>query len=228
MKSVLLLSGGIDSAVLAYQLADEGHRVHALTFNYGQTHRREISYARDIATQLYFRHSEIHVARVFSGSGDALTGEGSIPTENSEAVVVPGRNALFLSYALAVAMSEGAGSIYIGATKDDAEVFPDCRPEFIGAFQAMAAAAAADDLQPYFVRAPWIDATKEEVVRVGNALCVPWKSTYSCYRGKAKHCGRCGPCTARSEALGEDDPTDYHYTPLTQLTAQSQPCSPPA
>ncbi len=216
MKAVLLLSGGIDSTVVAYQLAHWGRQVHAISFHYGQTHQRELKFAQRTADKLYFRHSQIHMSRPFGSS--VLTGAGTIPEGLDQSVVVPGRNLIFLSYALAIALQDGAEAIYIGATADDAEVFPDCRHEFIDAFQQVA--SFADDRPVPVLNATFVNETKVGVIQAGELLGVPWEATYSCYRGKEKHCGRCGACAARSqafEALEVTDPTTYNRNPLVTI-----------
>ena len=203
MKSVVLLSGGLDSAVLlAYVRHDIGGPVVALTVDYGQRHRRELWSAFQVARFNGATHEVVVLPpAVFAGS--ALTG-GAGATEGAP-TVVPGRNLVFVGLAVACAVRHGAGAVYLAAHADDAPVYPDCR---IGFAESLNAAA----LDAYGVRVltPFAGLSKREVVAEGRRLRVPFDQTWSCYdpRGfdpgapaSGVPCGACGACQARAGAL---------------------------
>lgn len=224
--AVVLLSGGLDSTtVLALALRD-GWRVHALTFRYGQRHAVEVARAQAIAAAAgVARHviAEIDL-RVFGGS--ALTSDGiAVPKGRDAAMMahdvpatyVPARNTIFLSYALAFAEVSRASDIFIGVNALDYSGYPDCRPEFISAFQTLAnlatRAGAASGARLH-VHAPLIAMHKRDIIALGTSLGVDFAQTVSCYDPAADGtaCGRCDSCTLRREgfsAAGVADPTPY-------------------
>jgi 7-cyano-7-deazaguanine synthase len=215
--AVVLLSGGMDSATCLAIATPKG-RVEALTVLYGQRHSREIRSARALA-RLYHVHRHV-VFRVPLGSlaPSALTDRSkTLPRASARrrgipATYVPARNTILLSLALALAESTGADSIYIGANSVDYSGYPDCRPEFIRAFQRLAARAtraAVEKGQRIRVIAPLLHLSKAEIVRRGQRLRVPWDLTWSCYRGGSRPCGRCDACQLRAKGFrdaGQNDP----------------------
>ncbi|MBD3262570.1 MAG: 7-cyano-7-deazaguanine synthase QueC [Candidatus Altiarchaeales archaeon] len=223
-KAVVLLSGGLDSAVTAYQAKSEVDLVYPLTVCYGQRHSREIDCARKIAEKLKTqppRIIEIDPALLASSSltdksrkmpvdrtQDEI-GEGGIPN-----TYVPARNAVMLVLALSYAESIGAREVYIGAHTLDYSGYPDCRPEFIEAFQRMAdlATKAGVEGNPITIRAPLINMDKTQIISFGASLGVPFELTTSCYFGARKACGRCDSCRLRLKGFrgaGLVDPVEY-------------------
>lgn len=212
-KVVMLLSGGIDSATLAYVLRHNWD-VYALTVDYGQRHAREIQAANDIATtaSIHWELLDLGVLQKFLKS--ALTGIGPIPeghytAENQKLTIVPNRNAILLNIAAGYAISIGANAIAYAAHRNDQTTYPDCRPDFVYALQEALRYGTDTDM---VVTAPFIDKTKAEIVRLGLAMNVPYILTWSCYNGREKACGKCGTCVERLEAFrlnGAKDPIEY-------------------
>ena len=225
IPAVVLLSGGLDSATTAAIAMSEGFRVHALSFSYGQRHRFELEAARRVAESL--RVSEHRVAtidlRVFGGS--ALTDDIEVPKgRDSEEMAqgipvtyVPARNTIFLSFALAWAEVLGANDIFIGVNALDYSGYPDCRPEFIRAFEQMAnlaTKAGVEGRQRLTIHAPLMHLTKAQIIRRGMELGVDYGLTSSCYDPSpdGKPCGQCDSCFLRRKGFREngiDDPLPY-------------------
>ncbi len=215
---VILLSGGIDSTTLAYHYNARGYALHCLSFDYGQRHRKELGASAEIARRLGARHDVLDISSVgslLSSSGSTLVGVGDIPeghysAENMKSTIVPNRNAIMLSVAFGVAVAEGAEFVGYAAHGGDHFIYPDCRPAFVDAFRAMEVFSVGCELPN--LRAPFLHMTKADLVRIGTNLHVPFTSTWSCYVGEDRHCGRCGTCVERAEAFslaGIPDPTLY-------------------
>jgi 7-cyano-7-deazaguanine synthase len=226
-KAVLLLSGGLDSTtVLALATAD-GYAVHALSFSYGQRHNGEITAAKKIAAHYgVVQHvvTEIDL-RVFGGS--ALTADIEVPKDRPvdsandvPVTYVPARNTIFLSFALAFAEVVGAHEIFIGVNALDYSGYPDCRPEFIAAFEKMARLATRADSdmndghEQISIRTPLIDMTKKQIVELGLKLGVNYAMTTSCYDpgSDGAACGHCDACQLRLRGFAEAgsvDPAAY-------------------
>ena len=187
MKSLVLLSGGIDSTVaLAHTKAEL-----ALSVNYGQTHHRELWAAAAIAKHYGVEHHELNISSALD-IPCALTGHGEIPETHAtepDATFVPGRNLVLLSLATAWANAWGYQTVVIGANADDKAGYPDCRPGFI---QQVAEATRTG--YGVGVWAPLAKRTKRQVIEYGRELGIPFNLTWSCYRGGAEQCGRCGAC----------------------------------
>lgn len=217
----MLLSGGLDSATTLAIAARDGFDCYCLSFDYGQRHRTEVRFARKLAKKL--GAVDHRVVRIDSGSfgGSALTDTGiEVPMDGVQPGIpvtyVPARNTVFLAYALGLAEVLSAGDIFIGVNAVDYSGYPDCRPEFIRAFEAMAnlATRAAVEGRNISIRAPLIDLPKEEIIRTGIALGIDYGDTVSCYQldeaGRA--CGVCDSCRIRRdgfEKAGVEDPTHY-------------------
>jgi 7-cyano-7-deazaguanine synthase len=219
-RAVVLLSGGLDSYTAAAIAAAEGYELYALSVRYGQIHAREIIAARAVAAALKVqRHIELEVdLSVFGGS--ALVGEGSIPKDrpledqsNIPSTYVPARNTVFLSLALGWAEVVGAEAIVIGVNALDYSGYPDCRPEYLAAFENVAALAtkAGVEGRPLRLLAPLVHASKAEIIQRGLALGLNYGLTHSCYDPLAdgRPCGRCDSCRLRAkgfEQAGVQDP----------------------
>ena len=223
-KAVVLLSGGLDSATCCAIAVGEGFWVHALSFDYGQRHRQELRAARRVARFLSVKEHRIIAidASVFAGS--ALTSGPRVPKNRTARQIgsgipvtyVPARNTIFLSYAVAYAEIIGSSDIFIGVNALDYSGYPDCRPEFIAAFEAMAncATKAAVQGRKLGVHAPLVNLTKAQIILKGMALGVDYSLTHSCYDPLASGaaCGACDSCMLRRKGFfeaGVEDPTRY-------------------
>jgi 7-cyano-7-deazaguanine synthase len=221
---VVLLSGGLDSATCLAVALDRGLHPIALSFSYGQRHGVELDAARRLAERAGVEHVVCRIdLRAIGGS--ALTADLDVPKHDSDdpadegipITYVPARNTIFLSYALALAEVRGAQDIYIGVNAVDYSGYPDCRPEFIEAFQALAQLATRTGVEggpAIAVRTPLIDLSKAEIIRLGTSLGVDYSATISCYDPDAagRACGRCDACRLRARGFAEagvDDPTSY-------------------
>ena len=224
-RAVVALSGGLDSATALAICRQEGFEPYALSFRYGQRHAREIEAARQVARSLgaiEHRIAEIDL-RVFGGS--ALTAEIEVPKQRSETEMgtgvpityVPARNTIFLSYALAWAEVLGAQDIYIGVNAIDYSGYPDCRPEFICAFENLAnvaTRAGSEEGARFRIHTPLISLAKAEIIRKGVSLGVDYSLTHSCYdpTPDGLACGQCDSCQLRLKGFREaglKDPIRY-------------------
>ena len=216
MKTIVTYSGGLDSTVLLYHLLAEGHKVSALSVNYGQRHSIELERAAEICRRLDIPFETVDLSSINSLlSGSSLTSpeievaEGHYTEENMKTTVVPNRNMILLSLAAAKAISTGASQVAYAAHRGDHAIYPDCRNEFA---DAMAQAISLCDWQDIELSRPFVHWTKADIVHRGAELQVPFELTWSCYKGGEKHCGRCGTCVERREAFylaGVKDPTKY-------------------
>ena len=224
-KAIVLLSGGLDSTTVLAITLDQGYEVSALTFKYGQRHDYEIDCAKDLAA--HFNIQNHHVMNIDLGSigGSALTADMDVPKDrdldemNSEIPItyVPARNTIFLSYALALAEVERAFNIFIGVNALDYSGYPDCRPEYIEAFQKMGRLATKSGIkekEQLRIHTPLIEMTKSEIIQAGTALGVDYSITHSCYDpiSKGNPCGRCDACQLRLKGFMEArtvDPLNY-------------------
>jgi 7-cyano-7-deazaguanine synthase len=216
---VVVVSGGLDSVTLAHLLDSEDYALHLLSFDYGQRHRKEIAYARRCAERLgvSFDVADISgVGRLLSGS--ALTDDFKVPhghyaAENMAITVVPNRNAIMLSIAYGVAVVRESALVACAVHAGDHYVYPDCRPQFIEAFDTLERRAVEGFGNPSLsLYAPFVNKTKAEIVEIGAALSVSYEDTWSSYEGGDHHCGLCGTCNERKEAFqlaGVHDPTNY-------------------
>jgi 7-cyano-7-deazaguanine synthase len=207
IPAVVLLSGGIDSATVLALANEEGYSTHVLTFDYGQTHRIEIEYAKTVVEHLGCEHHTVlnidfgfADTPLLDGSAPQYADRSEIPGGQSEAFM-PGRNAVFLAHGLAFAEQLGARDLFIGPNADDALGFADCRPIFVKAFERLASLSTGS---PFRIHAPLIEMTKAQIVSRGRALGIDYPAwTWSCYRpaGGVDPCGQCEACLARIEAL---------------------------
>jgi len=213
MPAVVLLSGGLDSYTAAAIAKVEGFQLYALTVRYGQRHVREIAAARDVAAALGVeRHIELDVDLSAFG-GSALTGDGPVPKDRAISstdippTYVPARNTVFLSLALGWAEVLGAGDIFIGVNALDYSGYPDCRPEYIAAFERLASLATATGVQggSFRIHAPLQMLSKADIVRKGQALGLDYGLTHSCYdpAPDGRPCGHCDSCQLRAAGFAE-------------------------
>lgn len=220
LKAVVLLSGGLDSTVCMSAARKEGYELYPISFAYGQRHEREIKCARQVARYYNVKKHLIITTNMDDIGGSALTDDIDVP-EGDEGrsdipvTYVPARNLIFLSYALGYAEVVDAAGIYIGVNAVDYSGYPDCRPEFIARFQALAdysTKAAVQDKKVIRVETPLINLTKAGIIKLGMQNNAPLHLTTSCYRGGEKACGTCDSCLLRLRGFreaGYEDPIAY-------------------
>ena len=214
MNALIIYSGGLDSTTLLHEYKDSIRL--AVSFDYGSKHNaREIAFARENCARLGIRHLVIpleFIGKYFKSS--LLEGGGEIPEgdydeENMRSTVVPFRNGIMLAVATGLAESLGLDAVLIANHAGDHTIYPDCRPGFIKAFDAAASEGTFNGVR---ILSPYCDITKREIALRGRSLGVDFALTYSCYKGGEKHCGVCGTCRERKEALaqaGIEDTTIY-------------------
>ena len=227
-KAVCLLSGGIDSAVSSYIAKKNNFEIYALSFSYGQKHDKELRSSKKIAKSLKAKKHIIFPLdlSVFKGSS-LYQNSNEVIQENLDlsdigknipSTYVPARNTVFLSIALSLAESLDADSIFIGVTTTDYSGYPDCRSEYIKAYQIMADLATKKGVEgnSITIETPLINLTKSDIIKKGIELKVPLKYTWSCYQGKDKACGKCDSCLLRLKGFkqaGLKDPIEYDSYP---------------
>ncbi|UVW36222.1 7-cyano-7-deazaguanine synthase QueC [SAR92 clade bacterium H455] len=219
-KAVILVSGGLDSTTVVAMAKSQGYDCYTLSFDYGQRHRSELVAAQKISELMTVHAHKVVKLDLGSIGGSALT-DSSIKIPESETTgipvtYVPARNTVFLSIALGWAEVLGANDIFLGVNAVDYSGYPDCRPEFIKAFETMAnlATKAAVEGQKLTIHAPLISMTKGQIVQSGMALGVDYSTTVSCYQAdlEGQACGKCESCRLRRqgfEQAGINDPTRY-------------------
>lgn len=218
-KCVVLLSGGLDSATCLAVARDAGYACHTMAVDYGQRHRAELAASEKLARAMgAVEHKVLHIDLRNIG-GSALTADIDVPEQRENGIpvtYVPARNTIFLSMALAYAETVDAGRIFIGVNQVDYSGYPDCRPEFIHAFEKLAqlATKAGVEGQALRIETPLIDLNKAEIIKLGHSLGVDYGLTVSCYQADelGRACGRCDSCHYRKKGFAEagvPDPTPY-------------------
>lgn len=215
-KALVVFSGGMDSTVGVYWAVKNYKEVETLSFNYGSKHNdMEYSYARKTCEKLGLKNVRISLDFVNQFfKSDLLKSGGEIPeghyaAENMKSTVVPFRNGIMLAIAAGYAESQGCDVLVLGNHAGDHAIYPDCREEFIDGIKKAIYEGTYKNIE---VVSPFCNVTKTDVCRIGAELGVDFSLTYSCYKGKEKHCGKCGTCTERIEAFrdaGVEDPTIY-------------------
>ncbi len=212
-RSLVALSGGLDSTVCMAVAARAGAELIALTFDYGQRHRVELDRAAAVAARFGADHLMVHLDASQWG-GSALTDTSIAVPDATEAAsapdripvtYVPARNLIFLSVAMGVAEARDADDVYLGINALDYSGYPDCRPEFVASFAATAALATKRGVEgrPIPIRTPLVDLTKAGIVALGLEVGAPLELTWSCYRGGARPCGTCDSCVLRAKGFAE-------------------------
>lgn len=211
-KAVVLLSGGLDSAVALYVAKEAGHEIHALSFDYGQRHNKELECARAIAKKAGVASHQVVSLKLDLWGGSSLTDktmeveDGNVNRDDIPVTYVPARNMVFLSVAASLAEAKGAQHIYIGVSQVDYSGYVDCRQDFLDAMQTAinkGTVMGAEQNRPITIHAPFINMTKAEEIKLGNKLGVDFGMTWSCYRGGEKPCGTCDSCLLRARAFEE-------------------------
>jgi 7-cyano-7-deazaguanine synthase len=205
----------MDSFTLLHRALADGHRVHALSFDYGQRHVRELEAAASVCSELGVPHKVLDIRSLQAVmAGSALTGgvavpEGHYEEESMKSTVVPNRNMILLSLATGYAVTVEADAVWFGAHGGDHAIYPDCRPAFV---EKMDAVCRVANYQPVAIEAPYIRASKADILADGLAMYLDYGQTWTCYNGRQKACGVCGSCVERLEAFaahGVTDPLPY-------------------
>jgi len=213
-KVVVIYSGGMDSFTVLHRALADGHEVYALSFNYGQKHKKELAYAANVCEKLGIPHKVVDITAINQLlAGSSLTDDIAIPEGDYEeasmkSTVVPNRNMILLSLAIGYAVSLDANAVYYGAHAGDHAIYPDCRPEFV---EKMNAVSVVANYQPVAVYSPYLTVDKAAILADGLQLGLDYSQTWTCYNGREHACGRCGACSERLQAFAANHVTD----PLT-------------
>lgn len=210
--TIVIYSGGMDSFTVLHRALREGLTVHALSFDYGQRHARELDTARQVCTSLGLPHQVIDIRSIHGlidnsalTSPDQAMPQGDYAADNLRATVVPNRNMILLSLAIAKAVNIGAARVDYGAHSGDHVLYPDCRPEFV---EAMNHVAGIANFEPVKLHAPYLSASKADILREGLAMGLDYRHTWTCYEGRELACGVCGSCRERLAAFAANGATD--------------------
>lgn len=215
-KAVIILSGGMDSTTLLYDIIELGeYKVYALSFNYGQKHKKELVCAKKTCEKLNIPHKVVNLDVLNDIAPSALTRdeievpEGHYEDESMKKTIVPNRNMVMLSLATSFAIGIDASFVFYGVHSGDHAIYPDCRPDFIA---AMYNVMSVCDWKKIKLKVPYGLKDKGDIAIIGKKLGVDYSLTWTCYKGKDKSCGKCGACQERLEAFkkaGVEDPLEY-------------------
>jgi 7-cyano-7-deazaguanine synthase len=221
-KAIILLSGGLDSTTVAAIAKNEGYALRAMSFDYGQRHRRELDSARAVAGYLGCEQFVVVPLSLSLWGGSALTDDIEVPKSRTDEAMssgipityVPARNTLFIAYALSYAEATDAEAIFIGVNAVDYSGYPDCRPEYIAEYQELINLATKKTIEGGVIelRAPLSGLSKAQIIQWGARLGAPYHLTWSCYEGGAVACGLCDSCQLRLRGFAEagiEDPIEY-------------------
>jgi 7-cyano-7-deazaguanine synthase len=209
-KVIAVVSGGMDSTTLVHWLMEEDgfdQQIDLVSFNYGQRHKKELAYAARLASSLDLRHDIVQLGAItplLAEGGSSLVSDTPVPhghyaAENMAKTIVPNRNMIMMAIAGGIAVARGAEKVATGVHAGDHAIYPDCRPAFLNALEETL--QVANDKPNFEVIAPFTYYSKEDIASVGIALGVDFSTTWSCYEGGEVHCGRCGTCVERIEAI---------------------------
>lgn len=217
-KVVVIYSGGMDSFTVLNKAVIDGHEVFALSFDYGQKHRKELIFATAVCKEMQIEHKVLDInsiSNLFTSSSlvssEIVVPDGHYEEENMKSTVVPNRNMILLSLAIGYAVDIGARSVWYGAHAGDHTIYPDCRPEFV---KVMDQASKVANFEEVSVHAPYLNDDKGGILKAGLAMGLDYSKTWTCYKGQEYACGTCGSCAERLEAFennGVKDPLK-HFT----------------
>lgn len=216
-KAVVVYSGGMDSYTVLHEAISKGKEVYALSFNYGQKHNKELIIAAQVCRELGVSHKVVDITAINSlMAGSSLTSdsneaipEGDYEDANMKSTVVPNRNMVLISMAIAYAVSLEASQVFYGAHSGDHDIYPDCRPEFV---EAMNTVSLIANYQAVEIVAPFLRSSKADILAAGINMKLDYAKTWTCYNGREKACGKCGSCLERLESFkahGLVDPIPY-------------------
>ena len=214
-KVVVVYSGGMDSFTVLNTAIQNGLDVYALSFDYGQKHSKELKIAAQVCRELGVSHKIVDITAIndlmanSSLTSDAVIPEGHYEDDSMKSTVVPNRNMVLLSMAIAYAVSLEASKVYYGAHSGDHHIYPDCRPEFVDAMNAVSSIA---NYQSVNIVTPFLHSSKGDILKAGLEMNLDYAKTWTCYNGREKSCGKCGACCERLDAFreqGKSDPLDY-------------------
>jgi len=211
-KITLIYSGGSDSYTLLHYALSKNITVDCLTFSYGQKHNKEIDFASNVCEELNLKHLIIDISNsktIFGNSSltslESKIPHGSYKEETMKSTVVPNRNMIFLSYAIAYSIAHNIKEVWYGAHAGDHFIYPDCRPEFLDAMNTVAGLCDPSETK---IEAPFINFTKGEIIKIGLDLNLDYSKAWTCYEGNKNPCGKCGSCVERSEAFIDNSEID--------------------
>ncbi|WP_026375489.1 7-cyano-7-deazaguanine synthase QueC [Aestuariibacter salexigens] len=210
-KAVVIFSGGMDSFTVLHKAHKQGLELFALSFNYGQRHKKELDYAARVCAELNISHKVVDITAINTLlAGSALTDDVDVPEGHYEEpsmkqTVVPNRNMILLSLAVGYAVSIRAPQVYYGAHSGDHAIYPDCRPEFVEKMNQVCAIANYESVE---ILSPYLYQDKIDILRDGLAMGLDYAKTWTCYNGREKACGKCGACQERLEAFTANQATD--------------------
>lgn len=210
-KAVVIFSGGMDSFTVLNMAVKQGYQVFALSFNYGQRHKKELDYAARACNGLKVAHKIIDISAInelIGGSSltsDIAVAEGHYEEASMLTTVVPNRNMILLSMAVGYAVSLSANKVFYGAHSGDHAIYPDCRPEFVNKMNDVCAIANYEAVE---IVTPFLHDSKIAILTAGLKMGLDYGQTWTCYNGREKACGKCGACQERLEAFAENGSTD--------------------
>ncbi len=210
-KVVVIFSGGMDSFTVLNHAVKQGLQVYALSFDYGQRHKKELDYAARACQSLGVAHKIVDISAInqlIGGSSltsDIEVAEGHYEEDSMKTTVVPNRNMILLSMAVGYAVSIDANKVYYGAHSGDHAIYPDCRPEFVHKMNEVCAIANYEAVE---IVTPYLEVSKTAILTAGLAMGLDYSQTWTCYNGREKACGKCGACQERLEAFADNGVTD--------------------
>lgn len=210
-KVVVIFSGGMDSFTVLNLAVKQGFDVFALSFDYGQRHKKELEYAARACSNLNVHHKIVDISAInqlIGGSSltsDIDVAEGHYEEDSMKTTVVPNRNMILLSMAVGYAVSINANKVFYGAHSGDHAIYPDCRPEFVHKMNDVCAIANYEAVE---IVTPYLEVSKTAILTAGLAMDLDYNLTWTCYNGREKACGKCGACQERLEAFSENGVTD--------------------
>lgn len=214
-KVVVIFSGGMDSFTVLNKVVKQGYEAYALSFDYGQRHKKELEYAARVCASLNIHHKIIDISAINELiGGSSLTSDIDVPEghyqqQSMQTTVVPNRNMILLSMAVGYAVSLKSSKVFYGAHSGDHAIYPDCRPEFVHKMNDVCAIANYEAVE---ILCPYLDVSKIDILTDGLKMGLDYYNTWTCYNGREKACGKCGACQERLEAFAEnqtEDPLDY-------------------